>query len=278
MKKLLIFISFLILFIYLTWSYLGYFKSGAFRLIFFDVGQGDSSLIITPGGQTILIDGGPDKKVLRGLGSILPFWRRTIDLLVITHAHDDHVTGLIEVSRRYKIKSILYNNLDFDTPALNSLLKITQNNKIKMIKAQAGMSFNFDNDCILSILASSQETQKNENDYSIVTKFNCLGKNILSSGDAGIAIENNLLNQGLNLKADIFKIPHHGSNSASSLQFLEAIKPQVVVISVGKNNSFGHPAPLTLDRLNSLPVDIYRTDINSQLEFLVNYTSIRLIK
>lgn len=278
MKKLLIFISFLIFFIYLSWSYLEYFKSGAFRLIFFDVGQGDSSLIITPGGQTILIDGGPDKKVLRGLGSVLPFWRRTIDLLVITHAHDDHITGLIEVSRRYQIKGILYNNLDFDTPALKSLLKVIQDNKIKMIKVETGMLFNFDNDCALSVLASSQETVKNENDYSIVTKFNCLGKNVLSGGDAGFAIENILLNQGLNLKADIFKISHHGSASANSLQFLEAIKPQVVIISVGENNKFGHPAPLTLDRLNSLSVDIYRTDINSQLEFLANYKSIRLIK
>lgn len=278
MKKVLFFTILLITFIYLVWSYQIYFKSGNFRLIFFDVGQGDSSLIVTPGGQTILIDGGPDKKVLRGLGSVLPFWRRTIDLLVITHAHDDHIIGLIEVSRRYQIRSILYNNLDFDTPALSSLLKITQNNKIKMIKAQTGMSFNFDNNCILSVLASNQEIQKNENDYSIVTKFNCLGKNVLSSGDAGIAIENNLLNQGLDLKTDIFKISHHGSASANSLQFLEAIKPQVVVISVGENNKFGHPTPLILDRLNSLSVDIYRTDINSQLEFLANYKSIRLIK
>lgn len=278
MKKVLVFIILLITFIYLVWSYQVYFKSGNFRLIFFDVGQGDSSLIVTPGGQTILIDGGPDKKVLRGLGSVLPFWRRTIDLLVITHAHDDHITGLIEVSRRYQIKSILYNNLDFDTPVLNSLLKIIQNNKIKMIKAQTGMSFNFDNNCVFSVLASNQEIQKNENDYSIVTKFNCLSKNVLSSGDAGVAVENNLLNQGLNLKADIFKISHHGSVSANSLQFLEAIKPQVVVISVGENNKFGHPTALVLNRLNSLSVDIYRTDINSQLEFLANYKSIRLIK
>lgn len=278
MKKFLITISFLIFFIYLAWSYLTYFKSGAFRLIFFDVGQGDSSLIITPGGQTILVDGGPDKKVLRGLGNVLPFWQRTIDLLIITHAHDDHITGLIEVSRRYKIKSILYNNLDFDTPILKSLLKVTADNKIKTIKAEAGMFFNFDNNCVLSVLAATQEIQKDENDYSIVTKFNCLGKNVLSSGDAGIVIENNLLQQGVDLKADIFKISHHGSASANSLQFLEAVSPRVVVISVGENNKFGHPTPLILDRLNSLPVDIYRTDINSQLEFLANYKSIRLIK
>ena len=274
MKKILILISFIILAAYFIWSYQAWFKSDHFKIFFFDVGQGDSALIVTPGGKAILIDGGPDTKVLRGLGTALPFWRHRIDLMVITHAHDDHITGLIEVSRRYRIDNILKNNLDFNTPTLNSLVKVFNKNSIKEINAEPGTFFKFDNDCSLSILAATKDKQVNDNDYSIVTMFSCLGRRVLLGGDAGVLIENKLLNQGIDLRADIFKVSHHGSLSANSLKYLEGIKPRVAVVSVGINNKFGHPSPLILDRLKSLPVDIYRTDVFGTMEFLANYKSI----
>ena len=262
--------------VYSFWSYKSWYTSDFFRLIFFDVGQGDSILIITPGGKTILIDGGPDNKVLRGLGDALPFWRRQIDLIVVTHAHDDHVAGLVEVSRRYHIENFLKNNLNFKTPALDSLLKVLEKNKIKIVTAETGMIFNFDNNCTLSVLAAAKDKQANENDYSVVTMFNCLGRKVLLSGDAGAAIEKQLLVGGENLKADIFKISHHGSLSANSLEFLNAVQPNVTVISVGATNTFGHPSPVILDRLQMLPVNMYRTDKQGTIQFLANDKLIRL--
>jgi competence protein ComEC len=109
----------------------------SFKIIFFDVGQGDSVLIITPGGKIILIDGGPDDKILRHLGEALPFWKRNIDLLVITHTHDDHIVGLIPVSLRYKIKQVLYNNLNFKTPTLETLTSIFKSQQIIQTKSNS---------------------------------------------------------------------------------------------------------------------------------------------
>jgi len=104
MKRLFLLLIIFIGIWYFYLSYCDWFRTDCFKVVFFDVGQGDSILIIAPGGKTILIDGGPDDKVLRGLGEVMPFWWRQIDLMIITHAHDDHTTGLIEVERRYQIK------------------------------------------------------------------------------------------------------------------------------------------------------------------------------
>jgi len=278
MKKLFFIILISGLIFYSLISVCLFIKTDYFRVIFFDVGQGDSALIITPGGKTILIDGGPDQKVLRGLGEALPFWQRKIDLLVITHAHDDHITGLIEVSSRYKIGQILYNNLNFKTPNLEALIKVLRNKKIKMLPVNAGMSFNFNNNCSLNILAANKELDLDENDYSIIAKFNCLNKKILLAGDAGVFIENKLLASGVNLNSDIFKISHHGSTTANSENFLKAINPLAVVVSVGLNNKFKHPATIILDRLQKMLVDIYRTDKQGTISFLANNNEIKLIK
>lgn len=278
MKKLFIFISVLFLLIYFVWSRQAWFKADVFRVSFLNVGQGDATLIVTPTGQTILIDGGPDKRVLRELSTVLPFWYRQIDLLVITHAHDDHVFGLIEVIQRFRVKNILYNNLNFKTPVLDSLIKTIKEQRNKAIKVQGGEVFDFKNGCSVNILAAASEPQKNDNDYSIVSMFSCLGKKILFSGDAGETIEKKLLSTNYNLEADIFKVSHHGSSSANSHNFLAAVNPQAAVISVGINNKFGHPTTLILERLRQLPVDIYRTDKQGTINFLANNKSIILKK
>jgi Predicted hydrolase (metallo-beta-lactamase superfamily) len=278
MKRLFLLLIIFIGIWYFYLSYCDWFRTDCFKVVFFDVGQGDSILIIAPGGKTILIDGGPDDKVLRGLGEVMPFWWRQIDLMIITHAHDDHTTGLIEVERRYQIKQVLYNNLKTKTSALDIIIKLFKEKRIKTTQAEPGMSFKFDNDCSLNILAASKELNLDENDYSIVTSFNCLNKKILLVGDAGIKIEKELLNQNIDLKSDIFKISHHGSVTANSEAFLKAIKARVVAISVGINNKFNHPSAVILDRLQNLPVDIYRTDVAGTMVFLANNKTIKLIK
>lgn len=277
MKNILISSIFIVLIIYFFWTYRLWYFSDSFRLIFFDVGQGDSILIITPKGSTILVDGGPDTKVLRGLGEILPFWRRKIDLLIITHSHDDHVTGLIEVSKRYRILKVLHNNLNFNTPVLSDLLKSFKKNKITLINSEVGMFFKLGNDCNLSVLASDKNLKVNENDRSIVTMLSCLNKMVLLSGDAGTEVEKKLLENNSNIKTDILKISHHGSISASSQEFLISIKPKIAVVSVGVNNRFNHPSPLILERLSKLNINLYQTAKLGLIEFLASYSVIKLV-
>ena len=259
-------------------SYLSWFKTDGFKIFFFDVGQGDSALIIAPGGKTILIDGGPDDKVLRRLGEALPFWQRKIDLLIITHAHDDHITGLISVSRRYKVKQVLYNNLNFKTPTIETLTKIFKTKQFNVKLAHEGMSFSFYDNCSLDVLSAGKEASLDENDYSIVTLFNCFNKKILLTGDAGKYIEDYLISKNNSLKSNILKISHHGSTSANSENFLMAANPEIAVISVGHDNKFNHPNLTILERLKKMAVDIYRTDNRGTITFSANNKLINLIK
>jgi len=278
MKKALTFFSLVVMVSYYIYSYQSWLGQDYFRVIFFDVGQGDSALIVTPRGQTILIDGGPDNKVLRELGLIMPFWQHQIDFLILTHQHDDHLFGLAELSRRYIIKVFLNNKIDYQKPIADYLQESLAEDRTKIITAEAGMIFKLDSGCSLSVLEAAKSAKLLENDYSIVASFDCLGRKVLLTGDAGIAIEKNLTTSGLDDQVDILKVSHHGSASANSLAFLELIKPKVAVISVGKDNNYNHPAPIIIDRLKTLSVDIYRTDESGTLEFLANNKIIKLIK
>jgi competence protein ComEC len=261
---------------YFIFSYDYWADKNSFKIFFFNVGQGDSTLIVTPTGKTILIDGGPDQKVLKELGLVLPFWQRHIDLVIISHAHDDHIGGLIEIIRRYDIGNVVYNNLNFKTPMLETLKEEIKEKNIKMVAAKTGLSFSFSNNCSFDILKASKESALAENDYSIVSDFYCLGKKILLTGDAGVMIEKELLADGIDLKSDIIKISHHGSNSASSEKFLKAVNPISTVISVGAGNRFNHPSTLILDRLKKMGVDIYRTDQLGTIKIFANNKTIKV--
>lgn len=277
MKKLLISL-FVITTTFFIFSSYYWYQSNYFRLIFFNVGQGDSILIVSPNGHTILIDGGPDASVLRGLGQVLPMWLRQIDLVILTHAHDDHVAGLIEVLIRYKVKKIIINHTNYNSASLKAWQEQIINSESEVIMAKEGMIFDFNDKCFIEILSAFKGDASMENDYSIVSLFSCLGKKILLTGDAGIKVENNLLLNIANLKSDILKISHHGSNTANSKIFLQAVKPRLAIVSVGKTNTFGHPNQAVLDTLTTLVIKVLRTDLDGSLYFLANNKTIILKK
>jgi competence protein ComEC len=233
---------------------------------FFDVGQADSVLIQTPSGENILIDGGEDQDIIQN--KLTSKGVSKIDLLILSHPHADHVGGLISVVKNYRIGLIL----DSGQPHISSLYrKFLEGIKSKRIAyklARKGQKFKIGTKLKLEILNPSENfisgTESDLNNNSIVAMFVYGRSKFLFPGDVENEAEGNLLSFGDKLKSDVIKIPHHGS-AKNSWQFLKEIKPKVVVISVGRGNSFGHPAESTLNKLKKLNSMIYRTDVSGDI-------------
>ncbi|MCX6779077.1 MAG: ComEC/Rec2 family competence protein [Candidatus Magasanikbacteria bacterium] len=241
------------------------------RVIFLDVGQGDSSLIITPENKTILVDGGPDDKVLSELGKFLPLKQKKIDVMILTHPHADHLDGLVDVLKRYEVGEVYYTGVLHTTGAFLEWLKIIRDKNIKMniVKENGaveigGVQLNF-----LFPLKDLSETKfTNLNNSSIVFKLVYDQTSFLFTGDAEVVVEKELLAGGVDLKADVLKVGHHGSNSSTSEEFLKKVAPESAIISVGKDNDFGHPHLRTLRRLERHNSKIFRTDKVGAVEFV----------
>jgi competence protein ComEC len=236
------------------------------KVYFFDVGQGDSIFIRTPEGKDILIDGGPDGTVLERLGETLPYWDRTIDLVVLTHPHADHIQGLDDVLKNYQVSEVIETDLKNVTPEEYYFNKLVVNDGALVEKAIKGEKINLENDLDLEILYpfTYQVEEENINDYSVIIKMIYKGRSFLFTGDATAEVEAQILDQ--NLDSDFLKVGHHGSRYSSSQKFIEAVSPTVSIISVGAGNSFGHPTKDTLDRLSSVGSRILRTDKAGSIE------------
>lgn len=236
----------------------------------FDVGQGDAILIRTPSGDTILVDGGPDRRILEKLGSALPFWDRTIDLVVLTHPHADHVTGLIDVLARYPVARILGTGVVHTTPEYLEFLQTIKDRGKILEEARRGDRFEF-GDVAMEVLAPIESLAGKRveelNNTSIVLRATYGETHFLLTGDAQGEVEEELLSSGSVSSADVLKVGHHGSKDASSERFLAAVHPTYAVISVGKDNSYGHPSPRTLARLERAGSWVLRTDEHGDIRF-----------
>ncbi|MFA5184441.1 MAG: MBL fold metallo-hydrolase [Patescibacteria group bacterium] len=227
---------------------------------FLDVGQGDASLIKTPGGQVILIDGGPDNRILRRLGESLPFYERRIDYVVLSHYHEDHLTGLIEILKRYKVKNLIYSIDSPASPALTELLGVAQTRAVSISPLRERLKIVYADDCFMDILNPSILGIKKDDNNSLAARLDCAGRRFLFTGDNSAAAEKALVASGWGIAATVFKAAHHGSNSANSELFLIAVNPRLMVFSVGADNRFGHPSQKVLDRAAELGIEIKRTD------------------
>jgi len=241
---------------------------------FFDVGQGDAELIRTPQGQTILIDGGPDKKILEKLGTALPWADRSLDLVVLSHPHADHVSGLIEVLQRYRVRRILATGVVHTTPEYIKWLELIKNKKIPLTVAQAGQRIEFSGGVVLEILwpldSYAGQQVGDLNATSIVARLSYGPSSALFTGDTPRENEQLLLNSGANLKAQLLKVAHQGSRTSSSEEFIRAVAPRVAIIPVGRDNRFGHPHAEVVERLKNLVSQVLRTDRDGDIRFASN--------
>ncbi len=255
-----------------------YTEDDRLDLYFFNIGQGDSEFIETVNGKTILIDGGPaDKAVLRELGKTLPFWQRRIDLIVVTHPHDDHFGGLSAVLERYTVGAIMISDIQSTGAAYDEFLKKITEKNISIIRPT---KTNIELDgLVLHILAPTkslaQQKISNANNSSIVIRLSYKAMDILYTGDAEEAEEKELLQTvAADLPSELLKLGHHGSDTSSSDAFLAMVKPQLAIASAGVNNSYGHPSPRILRRLERLGITVFRTDQDGTLHFTSDGNSV----
>lgn len=229
-----------------------------------DVGQGDAIFIEAPNGNQVLIDGGPDDTVLARLGGIMPFWDRSIDLVVLTHPHADHLDGLLAVLERYNVGAVLESGVNHTIPEYGIWRKEVQRRSIPRTIARRNAVIHLGSEVEIRLWAPFQNyegvTAKNIHDAAVVMELMFSDSRALLMADAESPLERKILAAGGDIRADVLKIGHHGSKTSTSAAFLAAVRPHVALISAGRKNRYGHPAGEVLDRLAAVGVRILRTD------------------
>jgi competence protein ComEC len=247
------------------WVALRGLPDGRLHVWFLDVGQGDAILIQAPDGQQILVDGGPSPSALLDqLGAVLPFWDRSLDLVVLTHPDADHISGLIPLLDRYRVATVVDTVAPGDKAA-ESWLAATNAAHVSHQAAARGMRLTA-GAVVLTVLSPNDHGAQFDdgNNSSAVLRLDYGASSALLTGDAEGEAEQAMLDAGLPLRADVLKVGHHGSNASTSPQFLAAVQPRLAVISVGADNRFGHPAPELLQRLKG--IEVLRTDQRGRIE------------
>ncbi len=241
------------------------------KVIFFDVGQGDSALILFPRGGNILIDGGE-----RGQGKrvILPYLRkkgiRRLDTVILTHAHSDHVGGLIEILRNLQVGLVIDSGYPHTTDLYIEFLELVEEKNIPYRMVHRGQELTGYTDAEIKFLNPPHPFYEGRgsdiNNSSVVVKLAYGEVQFLFCADIEEEIEKSLLNfYGSVLKSSVLKVPHHGSKTSSSWEFIKEVNPEVAIISAGRGNRFGHPDSMTLMKYKRVGSEIYRTDVNGAI-------------
>lgn len=228
------------------------------RLTFFSVGQGDATLFETVGGERILIDGGPDESAEKKLSQKLPWWDHRLSAVVITHSHSDHIQGLEKILKNFRVENLyMAKNIEV-TPFLENLTAIARNKGTNVRLLTADYQLNMADGANLKLLVDMSPLASNE--QCIVSLLSDAGATAIILADVGEEQEKRLITKLKDFKADIIRIGHHGSDFGTSEAILEKWQPRQAVISVGRNNSFGHPSHRVLKRLERKGIAISRTD------------------
>ena len=227
---------------------------GRLHVVFADVDNGDSVLIVSPSGRQVLVDGGPGgQDATRLLGSALPFWDRSLDVVVLTHGHADHLTGLLDVLRRYDVGHIVEREASYATPGYVGWRHAVEDEGAVVTQARAGHVIDLGDGTIIEVLHPAETlmigTDSDLNNASIVLRVVYGDVSFLLTGDIFSEAEREMFSRGVDVRSTVIKIPHHGSRSSSSPEFVELVGPSVAVISVGADNRFGHPHAETLEVL-----------------------------
>ena len=237
------------------------------KVHFLDVGQADSILLQVPGGKNILVDAGNNDDGSLVTGYLNQLGIKKIDFLVGTHPHEDHIGGMDNVIKAFEIGKVFMPNKTNTTKTYEDVLLALKAKNLKITNAKAGVSLLEQDNIKINFIAPNKTKYEDLNNWSAVLHVQYGDTAFLLTGDAEQLSEKEMLAAGANLKADVLKIGHHGSSSSTSQKFFNAVIPKYAVISVGKDNDYGHPHKETLTKLSKAEIKLYRTDLNGTVVF-----------
>ncbi len=259
-----------------------------FEVVFFDVGQGDSALIKTHLGHYILIDAGDGKDVLDKLSKEIPFYRKDIDLIVLSHDHADHLGGFLDLVESYDITNILWNGVSGESTLSARWKREIDTGDYNVKIARLGQRISAD-DFFIDVLYPFDDISgdyfNDLNLSSVVVRVVYKDKSFLFMGDAYKENEEELIAmnkfcqdkreelicRGMILDSDVLKVGHHGSRTSTSENFIELVDPSLAIISAGEDNRYGHPHPETLELLERYGIRIARTDLEGDIKIRINH-------
>jgi competence protein ComEC len=237
------------------------------KIFFLDIGQGDAIYVRSPSGNDMLVDGGPGDNVLRKLSEVMPWYDKSIDVVIETHPDADHIGGLPETLKRYNVGVFIEPGVKSDNTIDDEIERIRKEQELGSILARRDTIVNFGDGAFFHILYPDTDVSKFEtNTASIVGILKYGSTSIMLTGDSPKSVENRLVSfYGQGLRSDVLKAGHHGSRTSSGNNFVEAISPRWAIISAGKDNRYGHPHREVIDIFNSHGVKVLETALSGTI-------------
>lgn len=265
------FLILLAVILFLLWSYVQHEnRQGILKFVVLDVGQGDSLFIESPTGKRVLVDGGPNRNLMREISKVMPWYDRHIDILVVTNPDRDHYEGFLPLLQKYKTDLFLESGTKNDKGVYEFLLEKLDEMNVPKFLARKDQKIDLGGGAYLEVLFPDRDVSGlSPNDGSIVMKLIYDETSVMLQGDSTKRMEEYLLSSlgTTTLKSSILKVGHHGSRTSSALDYVKAVSPHWAVISSGKNNDYGHPHKETVETMRKLGVPVLSTCNNGTIYF-----------
>lgn len=253
---------------------------GLLTLNMFDVGQGDGIMIQTPYDQQILVDAGPGRQMEGKVSSEMPLFDRTIETVIISHPHADHVNGLFDILKHFKVERVVWSGVAYNSKIYDTLRDEVKKRGIAIQIVRDGDTLEFGPDMRIEIIAPVGDVIgkefKDVHEGTVVGRLVYKNTEVLLTGDVNEEIEEAILAKHRPIESDILKVSHHGSRYSTSEAFLDKVHPEYAIISVGKDNRYGHPHVELLDRLELRAIPTYRTDQQGDIRIITNGDNITI--